>query len=211
MLNLDRQQTSVFLILISIIVVLTGILTTGLFAEKEPSVERIEEGKAEDNFDDLFEEDIKPDTKEELNKIKVYITGAVRYPGVIEVKEGCRLIDVIELAGGISDDADTTRINLALKVEDEGMYLIPKIGEEIDNGGFTNVLGDFSQGTDKIDINKASQEELETLYGIGPAKAKAIIDYREENGPFKQIEDLKNVSGIGAKTFEKLKDSIIVK
>lgn len=211
-LNLDRQQTSVFVILISIIVVLTGILVInneGLLGNRqESSVKFIKDEGEVEKFEKIFEEDEVSNGKENLAKIKVYITGAIKYPGVIEVEEGSRLIDVIELAGGMLEDADNNRINLALKVQDEGMYLIPKIGEEID---IIDSAGEVPQDTDKININKATQQELETLYGIGPAKSKAIIDYREENGPFKQIEDLKKVSGIGEKTFEKIRDSITVK
>lgn len=209
-LNLDRQQTSVFLILISIIIVLTGILFTN--NNNNTSIQLVENG-TEDNNNFHLSEDDKNTTEaaEEVTEmIKIYITGQVKKPGVIEVEEGSRLIDAIELAGGLLDDADMKKINLALKVQDEGMYIIPRIGEEID-GELNQGMVDTGQSGGKVNINRATAEELETLHGIGPAKAKAIIDYREKHGPFKAIDEIKNVSGIGEKTFEKLQDSITIK
>ncbi len=209
-LNLDRQQTSVFLILISIIIVLTGILFTN--NNNSTSIQLVENG-TEDNNNFHLSEDDKNTTEaaEEVTEmIKIYITGQVKKPGVIEVEEGSRLIDAIELAGGLLDDADMKKINLALKVQDEGMYIIPRIGEEID-GELNQGMVDTGQSGGKVNINRATAEELETLHGIGPAKAKAIIDYREKHGPFKAIDEIKNVSGIGEKTFEKLQDSITIK
>lgn len=152
--------------------------------------------------------------KQPLKKIKVYIVGAVRYPGVIEVEEGSRLIDVLELAGGATEEADLERVNLALKVQDEGMYKIPKRGEELmdPSSAVSSTAPSIAsgQGRQKVNINTADEAMLDTLPGIGPSKAKRIIEYREQNGPFKSIEEIKNVSGIGDKTFEQLKDLITV-
>ena len=117
-LNLDRQQTSVFLILISIIIVLTGILFTN--NNNSTSIQLVENG-TEDNNNFHLSEDDKNTTEaaEEVTEmIKIYITGQVKKPGVIEVEEGSRLIDAIELAGGLLDDADMKKINLYLKVQD---------------------------------------------------------------------------------------------
>lgn len=207
-LNFGRQQTSVFLILIAIIIILSAMLFKK--DSDNPSLELVGERPETHKIDELFETDDRPDTEKTSNTIKVYITGQVRHPGVIEIEEGSRLIDAIELAGGMLDEADKDRINLALKVQDEGMYIIPKIGEEIEEGFIQN--GDTTSADNtKVNINKASAEELQTLHGIGPAKAKAIIDYRENQGLFKDIEDIKKVSGIGEKTFEQIQDSITVK
>lgn len=209
MLNLGRQQTNIFLILISIIIVLTIILFTD--NSKTPSLELAEEGKpVDEDIDNMFEDHNKTPEEPTSSMIKVYITGQIKNPGVLEVEEGSRLIDVIDLAGGMLEEADTNRINLALKVQDEGMYIIPKIGEEVEELTGEGLLGE--QGNEKrVNINRATIDELQTLHGIGPAKAKAIVDYRENQGLFKDIEDIKNVSGIGEKTFEQIRDSITTK
>lgn len=143
------------------------------------------------------------------------IKGAVKMPGVYEVNNGERVIDLIEKAGGLLEDADSTSVNFAVKVSDEMVVYIPKIGEEIleSEGGMglggQQALSEADSG--KVNLNLASASELETLPGIGPAKSSAILEFRETNGGFKTIEDLKSISGIGDKTFEKLKELITVK
>lgn len=215
MLNLGRQQTSIFLIMTAIIIVLSGILYIN--SGDKGLVELGDEESGPYNSDRTDEgvyrsgEDVNsPGVEEPPDTIKIYITGQVKSPGVVEIEEGCRLIDAIQLAGGLTDEADSQRINLAMKVEDEGMYIIPKIGEEIEEGSLLEA-GNMSQDRSKVNINRASVDQLQTLHGIGPAKANAIIEYRESQGTFKDIEDIKKVTGIGAKTFERLKDSITVR
>lgn len=137
------------------------------------------------------------------------IKGAITQPGVYEIKEGGRVIDLIELAGGLKKEADAAAINFAMYVQDEMSIYVPRIGEEAPASLPVQETGEASKGS--VDLNSAESAELETLPGIGPAKAEAIIEYRKTNGPFKTIEDLKEISGIGEKTFEKLKDLILVK
>ncbi|MGI8383278.1 helix-hairpin-helix domain-containing protein [Robertmurraya sp. P23] len=145
----------------------------------------------------------------------VDVKGAVENPGVYEVMLDERVIDVIEKAGGLKEGADETKINFAGRVTDEMVLYIPLIGEEGENmivsAGASSTSTSTSQGEGKININKATSDELQNLPGIGPSKADAIIAYREENGLFQTIDDLKLVTGIGDKTFEKLQDQIIVK
>ena len=147
--------------------------------------------------------------KEEPLILKVDIKGAVQKPGVYEFKQGDRVTDVIGMAGGLSEAADSTQVNMAQLVEDEMVVYIPIAGEETQEvqaaAGGTN--GGGKEGG-LIDINKATLEELQELPGIGPSKAAAIIAKRDELGSFSTIEDLKLVSGIGDKTYEKLKDLI---
>jgi len=147
--------------------------------------------------------------KEEPLILKVDIKGAVQKPGVYEFKQGDRVTDVIGMAGGLSEAADSTQVNMAQLVEDEMVVYIPIAGEEAQA---VQAAADGMNGGGKegglIDINKASLEELQELPGIGPSKAAAIIAKRDELGSFKTIEDLKLVSGIGDKTYEKLKDLI---
>lgn len=146
--------------------------------------------------------------------IMVHVSGQVYSPGIIELFSGDRVIDAVNLAGGLTKDADLDRINLAKKVEDEEKIYIPKIGES-DILGVSNELNIVSstQNTrqnDKININTCTKAELDTLPGIGEATADKIIAYRTTT-PFNSIEELKNVSGIGDKKYEEIKDLIIVK
>ncbi len=165
-----------------------------------------------------------PDMKESVDEaviqqVVVDIKGAVMHPGVYELQTDQRIIDAVQLAGGYMQDADTQLINHAQKVEDEMVIYIPIKGEKLDEISSTILTmptSGASQGNNgmkdqKINLNKADEAILTTLSGIGPSKAQSIISYREENGGFKTIEDLKKVNGIGEKMFEKLKDFITVK
>lgn len=136
--------------------------------------------------------------------VMVDVKGEVASPGVYEIASDSRVNDVIEMAGGFTSDADKTMVNLAQKVQDEMVILIPEAGSEA-SGSITQ-----SNGDGKVRINYAEQSEIETLNGIGPSKAEAIIQYREENGLFKSEEDLLNVPGIGEKTLESLQEDIQV-
>ncbi|HXF84421.1 MAG TPA: ComEA family DNA-binding protein [Anaerolineales bacterium] len=141
--------------------------------------------------------------------IIVHITGAVPRPGVYALPRGARVQDAISAAGGFLAEAEKSQINLARLLEDGERLDIPYIegaspviatpGEEI-----------VQATSDLININTASQAELETLPGIGPTTAQKIIEYREQNGPFLSIEDIINVSGVGPGTFERIKDLITV-
>lgn len=141
----------------------------------------------------------------------VDVKGAVRKPGVYEAQDGERVIDLIEKAGGLLKTANELEVNFAMKVSDEMVLYIPFQGDEnITVGQLTSVVVGTSEGG-KINLNTATEKDLLTLPGIGPSKASLIIQYREENGSYKVIEDLMSVSGIGEKTFEKLKESITVR
>lgn len=148
-------------------------------------------------------------------KVLVDVKGAVKYPGVYELTTENRVVDAIEQAGGYVDKANPNAINHAQKLQDEMVIYIPLVGEEMEN--VENLISTAGTSTSeggssgKVNLNKAEEAELTTLPGIGPAKAKAILAYRQENGNFQKIEDLKEVSGIGDKTFEQLKDAIDVK
>jgi competence protein ComEA len=135
--------------------------------------------------------------------IIVDIKGEVAQPGIYEVEIQSRINDVINLAGGFSAEADQTSVNLAQKVQDEMMIIVPKLGEITPNGAV-----DTGSSTEKVRINYATQDEVETLSGIGPSKAEAIIQYRDENGLFTNVEDLLQISGIGEKTLENIRDDI---
>jgi len=139
-------------------------------------------------------------------RIKIYITGAVTSPGVYELDEGSRVEDALILAGGPTIEADMLRINLAARLKDEQQVIVPREGEVLDKA----LLEEQNNDSDsRININTADEGKLMELPGVGPATAKNIIAHRTEHGAFKSIEDIKNVTRIGEKTFERLKDLII--
>lgn len=163
---------------------------------------------------------LKDDSTDVLSKpkkdLKIYITGLVKAPGVYTMREGDRIEDAIKLAGGTLDGADLSNVNLAEKVKDEEMIKIIKIGENVNQNsntsGTTTNSSNFENKSNggKININKATKEELDTLPGIGQVTAQRIIDFREQHGGFQKIEDIMNVSRIGPKLFEQIKDKISV-
>ncbi len=140
-------------------------------------------------------------------KIFVDVKGAVKHPGVFETTKDKRVKDLIEEAGGLLDDSDTSTLNLSQKVKDQMVIYVLKHGEkpkQISDGGSS------SSNTDVININTANKEQLMKISGVGKTKAEAIISYREKNGDFKKKEDITKVRGIGKATFDKIKDKIEV-
>jgi competence protein ComEA len=152
--------------------------------------------------------ELEENPQEEENLV-VDVKGAIKLPGVYEMKLGDRVIDVIEQAGGLRENADSNNINFAMKLVDEMVLYIPIIGEETTPE--PTVGGMQNQGDGKVNLNKASEAELQTLTGVGPAKATAIIEYRNQNGGFEKVEEIMEISGIGEKTFEKFKNQITVR
>lgn len=150
----------------------------------------------------------------DTDKIKVHITGEVNNPGVKEVENGARIEDIIILAGGLTEFADISKVNLAYKLEDGQKIYIPNVNEKVEeyiteeNG--EGIVENANTSLGKININTADVVKLCELPGVGESLASRIIQYREENGKFKSIEDLKNVSGIGEKKFGSLREYIVV-
>lgn len=151
--------------------------------------------------------------KKDSKMIMVYITGSIKNPGVYNLKEGARLIDLVKKAGGDIEGTDLTKINLAAVIQDGEKIYIPAIGEKkssmIYSGAETNAI--FNSQSDKININQAKKERLEELSGIGPSKAGAIIKYRQENGAFESVKEITEVSGIGPGTFSKIEEEITIR
>lgn len=143
-------------------------------------------------------------------KIVVDVKGEVNNPGTYEIDNNTRVNEVIEEAGGLTNEADTTNINLSKKVTDEMLIYIPKENEETLPQITESIISTPSttQSDTKISINTASIDQLMTIKGIGQTKAQAIIDYRNANGSFKSIEELINVKGIGQTTVDKIKEYI---
>ncbi|MGY4690376.1 helix-hairpin-helix domain-containing protein [Salibacterium sp. K-3] len=140
-----------------------------------------------------------------MQEVVIDVKGAVVEPGVYELREGSRVIDAIDTAGGMTEEAAPAAVNFAEKLYDEMVVLVPEEGEEQPAAGVQD------EGEAKIRVNYAEAAELETLPGIGPAKAAAIIAYREEQGSFEQEEDLLDVSGIGEASLEQMKDKVSLK
>lgn len=153
------------------------------------------------------------DENVEINEMKVYISGEISKEGVYEFEDGDRLDDLIKKAGGLTENANAKDLNLAMKLEDEMKIYIPSIYEvsSDDTADTIPIITSDSKDSskDKININKASKEELMSLPNIGEKRADSILEYRESN-KFETIEDIKNVNGIGEKFYQSLKDLITV-
>lgn len=164
--------------------------------------------KPEEKAEEESEEKAVPET------VFVYVCGAVHSPGVYELEAGARVYEALERAGGVSETAAPGAVNQARVLCDGEQIYIPtaeewKPGQEAyAGGGQTAEPGRDTSG--RVNINTATAEELKTLTGIGDTRAQSILAYREENGPFRSIEDLMNVEGIKEGIFSKIKDSIIV-
>lgn len=137
---------------------------------------------------------------------RVHVSGAVRRPGVYRIKGSARVDDAIKRAGGPTRKADTGSINLAAKLQD-GQHVILPSRDERPGPGVAVDREDTSESA-QISLSTATQQELETLDGVGPVTARKILDFRTENGGFSSVEDLKRISGIGEKRFEALKDRV---
>lgn len=155
-----------------------------------------------------------PDAAGDGVRIYVHVLGAVGNGGLYELADGARVIDVIAAAGGFSDDADPAGVNLARPLTDGEQLRVPRIGEvpapQQPQAGAAGAAGSGAGGAAPalVSLNSATLAELETLPRIGPALAQRILDWREANGGFATIEDLRNVTGIGQKTFDGLKDHV---
>ncbi|EJS71359.1 MULTISPECIES: helix-hairpin-helix domain-containing protein [Bacillus] len=144
------------------------------------------------------------DTKQQKKIIVIDMKGAVVKEGVYEMKEGDRVKDAIEKAGGFLPEADRKKVNLAQMVQDQMILYVPNENEQVQE------VAAIAKGEGKVQINAASKEQLEKITGIGSRKAESILKYREEHGPFQKIEDLLEIDGIGVKSLEKIKDQIII-
>lgn len=204
--------------IIYIIIIICITVGYYLYTKKEQNVENYNELL---NFEENIQsqENVEKQKLDEKEKIIIYITGAVKNEGIYELEEGSRIADSIEIAGGLTQEAQIENMNLAYVLTDGIKIHIPTKSENINEvQDDTNLYitkentntEDTKNTSKKININNATQTELETLPGIGPSIALKIIDYRKENGKFIKIEDIKNVSGIGENKYLKIKDLIKV-
>ncbi len=184
----------------NIIIIVFLIIFVGIYYFKN---NKLNSNILEENIIEISNtENIVSEEKEEI--IKVHILGEVNNPGMIELKMGDRVYDAIEKAGGLTELADMSKINLAYILSDGEKIIIPNIND-------IEFQEEYEVENKKININVASKEELQTLNGIGESIAEEIINYRNKNGKFLNIEDIKNVAGIGENKYEKIKDNITIK
>ncbi len=165
--------------------------------------------------EEITPKNIEKDTKDTEKKIEVIenvivdVKGAVKNPGVYELKKDSRVEVAIKAAGGVVGKGDITKVNLAEKLTDEMVVYVPVIGENMEIHSVATSSEEKKSSV--VNLNKATETDLQTLPGIGPAKATAIITYRTEHGDFKTVEELGEVSGFGDKTVERLKPLVTVK
>ena len=223
------MRNVVKLIVIAIVVVIGSIISI-------KNLKDINEGYIVsdiENKNEVYEEsktiDINNNTKNTMqiskvetslnDKVTIYISGEVKNPGVVELKYDARLADGVDLCGGLTEGANLNGINLAMKIKDEGHYIIPKVGEEtkdtvVNDNEYrneNNTLNEPERNNDnKININTADLSELDSLPGFGQVTAQKIIEYRQEHTKFNSIEELMNIKGIGEKKFNNVKDYIYV-
>ncbi len=203
-----KNKQSIILVITIIVIVLVFSISNYI---KQQKVYVLSDGAEENIIWDHNENNMIEQS--EAGKIVVHIEGEVEKPGVYELKKDSRVYDAIDAAGGLLKDADRRRINLAKKITDEEyIYIANKNEENIEITYRENLLmpTDVIENTNLININRANIMELKELPGIGDVLAGRIIDYRDEKGGFKSIEEIKNVSGIGDKRFSDIKDKVII-
>lgn len=207
-----RKHVTKEKIIVTVVILVISIIGLKLFLSKNAAkVDQFEEVVLTDTTDLIAETE-----KENNDVVKMYvdIKGAVKLPGMYEVTSDMRVLNVIDMAGGLKETADDSQVNFSQRIEDQMVIYIPVEGEELSetviartNSNTANISKDEDG---KINLNQATKEELMTLSGVGEKKAEKIIEYREENGSFKTIEDLKNVNGFGEKSFESLEKYISI-
>ena len=188
-------------VIAGVLLLLVGV--GGLLPKKEKAVE-----ETEAVVTTVLAEKTEESTTQEA-VIFVDIKGEVKKPGVYQMKAGDRVKDAIDAAGGLTAEADSQKVNLAQRVEDQMVIVVPKIGEEGDAAIPAGATSKEATKEGKVNINTATVEELKTLKGVGEKKAEAIIEYRKKNGSFKTKEDLMKVRGIGKKLFESFEERIV--
>lgn len=153
----------------------------------------------------------------ESDEIVVHVAGAVKKPGVVKIPRGSRVDDAVKAAGGFNSHADPDSVNLAQPLEDGVQVYVPRKGELVQVEGRvgavrqSDVSGRKETPSGKININTASAEQLESLPGVGPATARAIIDYRKQNGGFSSVDELLEVRGIGPKKLEQMRPYVVIR
>lgn len=219
--NFNKKNKILLIVIVAIVAIISYYF---IFDRKEEwlnNQERNLEIKEEIKTNDQIENNSNEQQLEKNENIIVHVSGAVNKEGIVELKNNSRIIDAIDKAGGLKDEADITNINLAYIIEDGMKIHIPSKEEKestiivesnIDSGTVeqSNEIKSNNNKKLKININTATKTDLETLPGIGESTALKIIEYRKKKGKFKLIEDIKQVNGIGENKFNKIKELITV-
>lgn len=235
---MDKNKTLKTVIIV-VFVILAGILYSCNFSQKKPQVEILSQNENTKNLQEDKQTYVKtgetlvnnkslnksspneldkgqnasensPSIKENSNILYVHICGAVNKPDVYKVKDGTRIVDAIQLAGGLTDNAAGDYINQASLVTDGQQLYIPTKAEVKEKSPEEYTPGSKTKTPGKVNINTANMDELMSLTGIGESKAKSIIAYRQDNGGFKSIDEIKNIDGIKDSVFNKISDLITV-
>ena len=192
-----------------------GLVLGGFFLLKPDAQAPAKETKVQTEVTTISKDsaDEKEDKSQKEQSVKqdliiVDVKGAVKAPRIYDLPVGSRINDAVQKAGGLTDNADSKSINLAQKISDETLVYVPT-KEEATSQEMPSSASN-SKGNKKVNLNKASLEELKQVKGLGAKRAQDIIDHRDSNGKFKSVDDLKKISGFGAKTIEKLKDYVTV-
>ena len=213
--NLNKKQKTIILIIA--IIVAIGMI---YFIYNKNQIRSDIDLESEILISNTSENKTNVELQEDL--VVIHITGSVKNPGIVKLKYGSRIEDAIEAAGGLTENADITNVNLAYVLDDGVKIRIPSITDEkngdeqiLEDGSGENIIEETNMtlgaSTKEVNINKATETELQSLPGIGASLASRIIEYRNQNGKFSKIEDIKNVNGIGDSKYDNIKDFITVK
>ena len=201
-----KNKKTIALIVVLIILFTVSVMMYGRNKEKVFQDEYMDNIFVEEEEKEILVE--VGDTKANKSYIVVEVKGEVTRPDVYELEEGSIVKELIDMAGGLTKEADISRINRAKKLQNHELVVIGNINDKEN----TNMIEESSEAEydGLININSANLEELKKISGVGDVKAQSIIEYREKNGGFKSIDEIKNIDGIGEKTFEKIKDKITI-
>ena len=204
------KEYKIIVICVSLGLVLGGFLLLKPVAQTPAKESNLQSEVTAVSKDSTDEKDDKNQKEEVMDQdlITVDVKGAVKTPGIYDLPVGSRINDAVQKAGGLTDNADNKSINLAQKISDEALVYVPTKEEATSQESQSNTPN--NKESKKVNLNKASLEELKQVKGLGAKRAQDIIDHRESNGKFKSVDELKKVSGIGAKTIEKLKEYVTV-
>ncbi|MCR5147230.1 MAG: helix-hairpin-helix domain-containing protein [Clostridia bacterium] len=217
------KDSKIITVVVAVVCLVVGIGSIIYFSNKnninnQVEVEQFDAGM---NFQDVSSDqsENKKEEEKKANKIYIHIIGEVNNSGVIELEKGNRIVDAIKKAGGVTEKADLAKVNLVFVLSDGQKIRIPSVDDKEkveyvikDNGNniIENSIYNSGLGGGKVNLNSATQTELETLSGIGPSLAARILEYRNKVGKFKKIDELKNVKGIGDSKFQNIKDQVVI-